>query len=496
MKFISILLREGRKEDIKKKYSNKYSDEELDFVLNISDLVDLNHKYTDWIFKNDDTDIDFDMYIDTAVELVKDFDKYQSQLKKKDINQYNSFTELDTALKPFIEKEKEKELEKRVDKVYEDNKFLVIKPKTEEASCKYGAGTKWCVTQKGSGHFGRYTQGNQQLYFIIDKKNSTDKEFSKVAVHFSNRGDITFWDSQDNSLTQKEINILKYAFPEVIDTINKDYEKTNISNSDKILTEVFNRMGEASKEIKNYLKSNYDLSVFVRGFQNIPDLGFKRSEGVITINLFSDEDIKLIDEYQILITYESKSDNSFTASVGFAGPDSMTSAEDFEDLGLEGLELNIHSIIGDEPYVMAESMRNYIASKVLDNVKNNKKIIQKISGTDFVWRPTRGGYTFGKNKGLIKKLVDYLDLNTTGTKLDFLEYIGKLKSKIVNNKKQYSSPESDDFVPSVNWRGHFASFFSAAKQSGILNYRKVGNQFYLIKGPNFEAFKEGRLKAL
>ena len=145
---MSILLKEGRKEDIKKKYSNKYSDEELDFVLNISDLVDLNHKYTDWIFKNDDTDIDFDMYIDTAVELVKDFDKYQSQLKKKDINQYNRFTELDTALKPFIEKEKEKELEKRVDKVYEDNKFLVIKPKTEEASCKYGAGTKMVCNTK------------------------------------------------------------------------------------------------------------------------------------------------------------------------------------------------------------------------------------------------------------------------------------------------------------------------------------------------------------
>ena len=496
MKLMSILLREGRKEDLNKKYSDKFDNEVLDFVLGISDLQDFNHKYTDFILKSLDPNSDIDMMVDIAVGLVKDFDKYQSQLKMKDINQYNSFIELKTALKPFIEKEKEKELEKQVDKIYEDDKFIVVKPKTEQASCKYGSNTKWCVTQKGSGHFGRYTQGNQQLYFIIDKKNSTDKEFSKVAVHFSNRGDIAFWDSQDNSLTQKEINILKYAFPEVIDTINKDYEKVGISNSDKILTEVFNKMGETSKEIKNYLKSNYNLSVFVRGFQNIPDLGFGHSEGFITISLISDEDGELIDEYQVFITYKSKSNNSFTASIEFAGPDSMTSAEDFEDLGVEGLELNIHTIIEGEPYVMAESMRNYIASKVLDNVKNNKKLIQKISGTDFVWRPTRGGYTFGKNKGLIKKLVDYLDLNTTGTKLDFLEYIGKLKSKIVNNKKQYSSPESDDFVPSVNWRGHFASFFSAAKQSGILNYRKVGNQFYLIKGPNFEAFKEGKLKAL
>jgi hypothetical protein len=138
MKLISILVKEGRKEDLKKKYSSKFDDEVLDFVLGISDLQDLNHKYTDFILKALDTNSDIDMNVDIAIGLVKDFDKYQSQLKKKDINQYNSFTELETALKPFIEKEKEKELEKQADRIYEDNKFLVIKPKTEEASCKYG----------------------------------------------------------------------------------------------------------------------------------------------------------------------------------------------------------------------------------------------------------------------------------------------------------------------------------------------------------------------
>jgi hypothetical protein len=95
MKFINILLKEGRKEDLKKKYSNKYDEKDLDFVLNISDLQDFNHKYTDWIMKNDNSDIPFEEYIESAVELVKDFDKYQSQLPKKDINQYVSFNELE-----------------------------------------------------------------------------------------------------------------------------------------------------------------------------------------------------------------------------------------------------------------------------------------------------------------------------------------------------------------------------------------------------------------
>ena len=494
MKFISILLKEGRKEDLKKKYSDKFDNEVLDFVLGISDLQDFNHKYTDFILKALDPNSDIDMMVDIAVGLVKDFDKYQSQLKKKDINQYNSFTELETVLKPFIEKEKEKELEKQVDKIYEDDKFIVVKPKTEQASCKYGSNTKWCVTQKGSGHFGRYTQDNQQLYFIIDKKNSTNQEFSKVAVHFSNRGDITFWDSQDNSLTQKEINILKYAFPEVISAINKDYEKVSINSSDKILIEVFNKMGETSKEIRNYLKSNYDLSVLVRGFQNISDLGFGHSEGYITISLISDEDGKLIDQYQILITYKSEGRKSFTVSIKFAGSDEV--GDDFEDLGLEDLGINFNSIIQNEPYVMTESIRNYIANKVLDHVKNDKKLIQKVSGTSSVWSPTRGGYTFGKNKGLIKKLVDYLDLGKIGTKLDFLVDIGKLDKKVEDGKLLYAHKGTRGYRPSVDWRGQHASFFASAKASGILDYRKVGNQFILIKGPNFDAFKEGRLKAL
>jgi hypothetical protein len=32
--------------------------------------------------------------------------------------------------------------------------------------------------------------------------------------------------------------------------------------------------------------------------------------------------------------------------------------------------------------------------------------------------------------------------------------------------------------------------------AGILNYRKIGKDYFLTKGPNFDAFKSGELKAL
>ena len=149
------------------------------------------------------------------------------------------------------------------------------------------------------------------------------------------------------------------------------------------------------------------------------------------------------------------------------------------------------------PAQTAEGVRRHIATRVLDHIVNNSKLIQKVNGTSKVWRPnTNYGYTFGKNKGFIKKLVDYLDAGSIGTKLDFLESIGKLTTKIVDGKKLYARSSSDEFYPSTQFRGQFASFFASAKLAGILGYRKVGKNFLLVKGPNFEAFKSGELKAL
>jgi hypothetical protein len=496
---MSILLKEGRKEDLQKKYSEKFKEypEQLKFVLSISDLTDFNHKYTDFVLKNLHPNSSTDE-VEDAVELVKDFDKYQSQLNKKDINQYNTFSELEGALSPFHEKEKEKELEGQAKKIYEKGDFVVVQPKTEEASCKYGSNTKWCVTSKGSGHFGRHTAGNQGLYFIINKANSTNRSYSKVAIHFDDGGSMRYWDAQDSPMSQREVDVFEYAFPEMIESIKNDYKISAGSRTDKILTETFNKVGENSAESRNYLNSDYNLTTYIRGFQNIPDLGFGHSEARLSISLNpfknGSTDDKLIDEYQVFITYKSKDEKTFIANIGFAGIYEV-SGDDFEDLDLESWGIDVTYDIGRSPAETAEGVRRHIATRVLDHIVNNPKLTQKVAGTK-VWRPnTNYGYTFGKNKGFIKKLVDYLDAGTIGTKLDFLESLGKLKTKVVDGKKLYSRSD-DNYVPSSQFRGQFASFFASAKMAGILNYRKVGKNFFLVKGPNFEAFKSGELKAL
>lgn len=485
MKFMGIILSEGRKEDLKKKYSTKFNEEDLDYILNISDLQDFNHKYTDFVLKNTDGDGELDTdELEHLVGLIQDFDTYQSQFPKKDINQYVSVNELESVVNHARTKKKEKEEENKIDKVYEDDKFVVVKPKTEAASCKYGSKTKWCVTSRGTGHFDRYTSGNQGLYFIINKTNSTNQNYSKIAIHFRDN-DINYWDSQDNMMTDREVQILKYAYPELIEAIESDYQEFSKNNKNKLLNEIFNDMGLTVRTQRNFLGTESSAEVLVTAFE-ISDSN--TADGIINISLNN----QLIDSYKFKINFEPEDNKSFSASIILKRNEGPT------DLGLEDWGFESQYLISGQPKIIAEGVRNHIASKVLDEIKDNIRLQQKVTGSNRIWRPDRGnyGYTFGKNRGLITKLVSFLDSKNIGTKLDFLESIGKLKSKEVGGKKLYSHSYSDKYFPSSQWRGHFSSFFASAKLAGILGYRKIGKDYFLVKGPNFDAFKSGQLKAL
>ena len=79
------------------------------------------------------------------------------------------------------EKDKEKSAQKNADKIYEDSNWLVIRAKTHESSCHYGAGTKWCTTMKNSSsHFTRETERNFLIY-VINKKLTPTNPVYKVA---------------------------------------------------------------------------------------------------------------------------------------------------------------------------------------------------------------------------------------------------------------------------------------------------------------------------
>jgi hypothetical protein len=499
---MSILLREGRKEDLKKKYSDKFDEDVIDWILNISDLVDFNHKYTDFVFRVlENENMDIEWWVETIIEELKLFDKYQNQLEKKDINQYRTFTELQNAVTPLQQKEKEKELEGQVTKIYEDDTFVVVAPKTREASCKYGSNTKWCTAAKQDNRFDTYTTGKQKLYYIINKKKSTGSNYSKVAIHFNNSGNKTYWDSSDYNMNPREVDVLNYAFPEMMEAIDKDYSTyASKFNMESILRDAFNTNQKTISSLPNYLGSDKDIFIVVEGFDSIPDMK-SHYEGTVQIEWSDGYDNFLVDKYNLFITvqYKPSDGNIYRAVVEFNGVDFEPPPEYFRDLGLETEQFhNTYPIKEDARETILFFARS-IADKIRTLVGENPVLQKLVAGDKKFWRPDRFhyGYTFKRaDKGYIKKLTDWLDAGKVGTKLDFLTDIGQLDKKVENGKTYYSFKGKNNFLPSVNWRGQFSSFFASARLANILGYRKVGNQFLLVKGPNFDAFKEGNLKAL
>lgn len=60
-------------------------------------------------------------------------------------------------------------------KLMETEDFLLVVPLTRTASCKYGAGTKWCVTEKNTDSFDRHFNLGGLGFFIVKNPELQEK---------------------------------------------------------------------------------------------------------------------------------------------------------------------------------------------------------------------------------------------------------------------------------------------------------------------------------
>lgn len=501
MRLTPILIQEGRKEDLRKKYTEKFKEypETLDFILGISDLADTNFKYGDFVLKNTHPNSSPEE-VEDIIELVKEFDRFQQSLDVKDINRYD----LD-GLKLTIESHKEtsKSQLKKVDtsgtkKIFEDKNILIVRPLTYESSCKYGAGTRWCTTMAGQpSYFESHTKDDQGLYYIILKNFNKDNKFYKIAIHITPNTE-TWYDATDERMSDREKEVFNLGAPKVIETIKNDYSEYIKERGQSFFKKLF--------DFNNYKFE--DVSSAFKGTKNKIGLEFQKPDivpdmpGHATMELNISVDEENIDQYLVLITYDVGSKINF--NIGYSG-DNFEIEPEF-DFGIENVSTYMSvfsSFIKNTSPEEIKSMFNElcwtITKQVVYRMKNNSEFMSSIHGGNAVWTPNRSSYGFTfkrKDSGLIKKLVDYLDSDKKGTKLDFLVDIGSLQKKDVNGKPYYSHKNQNNWqIPSA-FRGQLSGLFNSARLAGILDYDKKGNQFYLKKGPNFEAFKSGQLSEL
>jgi hypothetical protein len=202
MKFVDLIF-EGREDDFKVTYADKFSPEKLDAIINIANEIPGGSKFLTFLGRVLPNTVGDGILQDTVKPVLKKFVAIGSNLEVKDINQYKTFSELNTAIQKYENRiRREVQTIEGADLVYEDDKFTVVAPLTTQASCYYGAGTKWCTASSADNtHFKNY-MNDGKLFYFIDKTKPTSDQFYKVAMLKKFEGDVSFFDAPDQKFTK------------------------------------------------------------------------------------------------------------------------------------------------------------------------------------------------------------------------------------------------------------------------------------------------------
>lgn len=137
-----------------------------------------------------------------------------------DISSYRNIKDVLGDISVAELKNMDSELQKKIERVYEDQEWLILKPLTYESSRKYGSGTRWCTTSSDtSEYFNKYAHGI--LIYVLNKVNGL-----KVAVHADLRNgkyqDLSFWNQTDQRVDSMETGL-------PVDVLQKIREELSVS---------------------------------------------------------------------------------------------------------------------------------------------------------------------------------------------------------------------------------------------------------------------------
>lgn len=94
--------------------------------------------------------------------------------------------------------DEQKELEKQIYRLMEDDEWLVLVPLTHESSKKYGANTKWCTTAESIDAYNNYVYDGMLIYIINKKTNVKYAIYYETKDQDSGRSNLTVYDDEDD----------------------------------------------------------------------------------------------------------------------------------------------------------------------------------------------------------------------------------------------------------------------------------------------------------
>jgi hypothetical protein len=510
-----MILFEGRKEDSYKKYQKSidaerkmistYMDDAsaYDFIIDEPFMKETNYKYLNDVLEYFYTVNEYsgeveplnrdparDMLfgvrsqIDKLIGFLEVYDKHKTKFKHPELRQYLPFLEEffqeAKKVKDEVEtKQIEKSAKKEIDKIFENDTLLIVKPKSFVASCYYGSGTKWCTTMKGQPSYFNQYSSNGNLYYLILKNVDRSNKFYKMAIQVPKNkrfDEASIWyDSTDERLTSREkesvlahmpkdaynaiVNDYKNSFPEEnpIDFIYKIMPNVNQS----LVTTYKFKGGELelaidSPEIEDTDTNSLRISSTWGISEQRNGKEVYHEEGAIDCYLEPYPNQVLLPNYYIVkISYEiiPYSDTK------------IVKRDDVETtLRLDNERKNDPEYVRIQLNGSLKQIFDDLRNKMEYSLRNDEDLLEKYPPTKSK-AYTMSKYTF-TGKGALTK--------------SFMEYLKNIPEGKVGNKNEFLTQIGRRSGP-----GQYSSFFSASNMAGIsARQGKSG----LVKGPNFDKF--------
>lgn len=141
--------------------------------------------------------------VQEVLSLVAAFNKARAKLPKKDLSLYDSLAEVQIAIESIAPSQTSirNDVKGQVEKIYEDDNFVVVYPHSKEASCVWGKGTTWCTARtQSTNYFPYYAGAGNKLYYLITKGvNPQEDPNAKMSIGFGPNG--KFSGGQDGGLS-------------------------------------------------------------------------------------------------------------------------------------------------------------------------------------------------------------------------------------------------------------------------------------------------------
>ena len=472
--------------------------------------------------------------------LIKNKDIYSKEYKTPEGSNYVDLSDLYDAVEKATEleltKEQDKKLKGQKDIIYDGPKWRVVVPKSHQASCAYGSGTKWCTTTKNDdSNFKQYTT-DAILFYLIDKTSQTYDEnvMYKLALNwlfqwneksgrFSSKqiDTATLYDSKDN--TARLEHVLPLLPEEMIQEIRLYYANT-IIRENKLIDAQEDGWKSAYSELQEKFISNGVVNDLMSKIQrDLPNEQVVRLNGGID-DLSVDPSTKTFWFTLNNSTGERDGDSENNPIYnGFIfGNQEMSGKEQLLDLSLHddnGNEMDSREYLMDfrgfQPLYGRRVSRNAPQDyegfkKFVGSRKNLFFSLDKKKLVNYLYKKIVGlVFSNSWNRKWVKGEQPYFD---SGDKVFWVpgnqastftfKYPPKENSLIntfINHIKKNPGVTAKEFYKEVYdfdyYPGYSTQFWGSIKDSGIVRTEKgpYGVHKYYI-GPNYKKWTEGDLE--